>query len=232
MAPETWPSRLATSAATVPGAALTMTFAAVSRLRPAAKPLHPSGRMRSVTVHRTGLVPGVGVPFVDSTGSVDAVARLSRATGLPAPLPDIHGLALRIPLDDGSHADLLLATTGLGRVGRFVLTASRHPLRRAYSTLLPYRSPTGPLLLAARPVGQDERVLTLSVASPGGPWRPFGYVELSRPGADGPTGDEHLAFDPVTNPLPGLEHYPWAARLREGSYRTARRSRGDRRAAP
>jgi hypothetical protein len=61
-----------------------------------------------------------------------------------------------------------------------------------------------------------------------GPWTDFGHIVLettSGSGADDTQGTGP-AFDPVLNQIPGLSYYPWAARLREGSYRAARRSRG------
>ena len=44
---------------------------------------------------------------------------------------------------------LLLASTGLGRLTRFTLTAARSPYRRPLTTLLPYRTPAGAVLLSA-----------------------------------------------------------------------------------
>lgn len=192
---------------------------ALTALRPAAKPLHPRGRLRTAQVERDGCTPPTGVSWLDEPGVDEVVVRVSRAVGLPAGLPDIHGLALRIPLANGAAADLLLASTGSGRVSRFVLTGSRELEGRPLTTLLPYRTPTGPVLLLARPVAPDH--LELAVASPGGDWRPFAMLRL---GPDAP--DQHrISFDPVLNTLPGLEPYDWVRRLREPAYRVARRSR-------
>ena len=44
--------------------------------------------------------------------------------------------------------------------------------------------------------------------------------------------DEYVAFDPMTNTVPGLEPYEWVRQLRERSYRAARHSRGDERLQP
>ena len=86
------------------------------------------------------------------------------------------------------------------------------------STLLPYRSPTGPLLLGATQDAPGR--WTLAVASPQGPWRRFGALTT----VDG-AGDADVSFDPVRNAVPGLDVPDWVRRLREPSYRTARRSR-------
>src|SRR5215207_894010 len=218
--------------ASVPGSVLTGVFGAVSRLRATAKPLHPYGRLLRATVHRNGLEEPLGVPWIDQGGTSQAQVRLSRAIGLPDNVPDIHGLALRLPLETGGHADLLFATTGLGMVSRIVLLPGMGPESHAYSTLLPYRTPTGPLLLAAKPNDDDANVFTLSCARPGGSWRPFAYVEIAQQAQDEDTGNASVSFDPVANQLPGLAQYDWARRLRAGSYAVARRMRGDDRAKP
>lgn len=193
--------------------------ALVAALRPARKPLHPRGDVVRATLTRSGARPGTGVPWLDQDGEDVVQVRVSRAVGLPRLLPDIHGMALRVPTPEG-YGDVLLASTGTGRLTRFVLTAAHEPGGRPMSTLLPYRTPSGPVLLGATEVGPGR--WTLTVASPQGPWRPFAHLVLS---AD--TGDADVSFDPVRNTIPGLEVAGWVRRLREPSYRTARRSRAD-----
>jgi hypothetical protein len=82
------------------------------------------------------------------------------------------------------------------------------------------------LLLAAEPDGSDA--FTLACARIAGPWTDFGHITLDAASGSGIDTAESTgpAFDPVLNQIPGLSYYPWAARLREGSYRAARRSRG------
>jgi hypothetical protein len=218
-------SRVAAGAAAVPGWALQGLFGAVGLVRPAAKPLHPAGSVFPVTVQRYGMLDAdrLGVPWIDEAGQTEGTIRFSRATGLPQTVPDIHGLALRIPdgTADGGHADVLMATTGLGRLTRFALTPSRTRGSASYSTLLPYRSARGSVLLAAVPENDAATVLTLAVAQSGGQWVAFADVTIhERAGS----GDE-TSFDPVVNMLDGLTYYPWATRLREGAYRAARWSR-------
>lgn len=222
--------RAADVAAVVPGRILQGLFAAVALVRPAPKPLHPSGRLHPVVIHRFGLSDSdrVGVPWIDGPGESRAVARFSRATGLPTALPDIHGLAIRI--DDasaeGEHADLLMATTGLGRLSRFVLWPSRSPSDSTYSTLFPYSTGSGALLIAATPDLQDPDRMFLAVASPRSDWRVFADLRIED--ADpARTGDASISFDPIVHQLEGLDYYAWAVRLREGAYRAARWTRGD-----
>jgi hypothetical protein len=225
--------RVADVAAVVPGRVLQGVFGAVGLLRPAAKPLHPSGRLLRLHVRRFGLAgtDRIGVPWIDDAGDSTGVARLSRATGLPDVLPDIHGLALRIHdhTADGEDADILLATTGLGPLSRFVLRPTRSATGSPYTTFLPYRTPSGPLLLAVTPDPVDPSRRFVSFASPRGAWRVFAELRIDQPGDAGeaPTGDESISFDPVLHQVDGLAQYPWVTRLREGAYQAARWTRGD-----
>jgi hypothetical protein len=205
------------TAASAGGALLAGATRAVAALRPAAKPLHPRGETVTGRIHRYGSDPASGVPWLDEPGEDDAVVRLSRAIGLPAPLPDIHGLAIRVLTPEGG-ADLLLASTGWGRLTRFVLTASRDPSARPLTTLLPYRTARGPLLIGARVLGPESH--TLAWAPPGGEWQEFGVLIRSNRQA----GDQEISFDPVRRQLPGLEQYPAVVRLREPAYTRARAS--------
>jgi hypothetical protein len=210
--------RIRAAAAAGAGAVLAGATRALSAVRPSLKPLHPQGKVVEARLDRMGARPPTGVPWLDEAGVDEVLVRRSRAVGLPEGAPDIHGLALRVPREDG-YGDLLLASTGLGRVTRFVLTGSRSPLGRPLTTLLPYRTPHGPLLLAAVP--QADHEYRLECASPTGPWRPFGMLRLS--GTE--SADALVSFDPVRNTVPGLENYEWVRRLREPAYLTARRTR-------
>jgi hypothetical protein len=208
-------------AATAGGRTLAAATAVLAALRPAAKPLHPEGGVTDGLLHRFGGEIASGATWLDGVGEDPVQVRRSRAVGLPAPAPDIFGLALRAPLAGGGYGDLLLATTGLGRLTRFTLTPARTPYTRPLTTLLPYRTPSGPVLVSA--VHRAEDTLDLAWAVGTGPWRRFASLRLSQDPAR--SADAPLSFDPVRNPLPGLEVYDWVSRLREPSYLTARRSR-------
>lgn len=190
----------------------------LAALRRAAKPLHPHGDVLEGTVHWFGARPALGVPLLDAPGEQDVLVRVSRAIGLPERLPDIHGLAVRVPVGDG-HGDLLLASTGLGPVGRFLLTASRRPDGRPMTTLLPYRTARGPVLLGAVPRGPEAFDLLYAVRT--GPWRPLGRLNVSAQH----TADALVSFDPLLNTVPGMDNYGWVRRLREPAYAEARASR-------
>jgi hypothetical protein len=182
------------------------------------KPLHPDGEIRRATITRTGGPTRSGVPWLDEPGRDDALVRESRGIGLPAAWPDIHGLAVRI--DSASGGDLLFANTGLGRLTRFLLTPARTSTSRPLTTLLPYRSPRGALVLAAVP--DSPRTFELHWAGPVGPWHRFGRLELGEALGD----DTSISFDPVLHVVPGLSQYGWVKRLREPAYWTARARSG------
>ena len=63
------------------------------------------------------------------------------------------------------------------------------------------------------------------MCSPNGSWERFGTLEVGRPGT-GRIVDAAISFDPVENPLPGLQMYDVVARVRTRAYASARRSRG------
>jgi hypothetical protein len=206
----------------VGGGVLAAATGGLAALRRARKPLHPSGEVLAARIFRRGADGSSdvsGVPWLDEPGEDDAVVRLSRAIGPAGPLPDIHGLAVRVHLA-GGYGDLLFATTGRGPVSRFVLLPSRGARTQPMTTLLPYRTESGPVVLSVDPVGAEA--FELSWARPAGDWNVFGCLRLSTRRVD-----EEISFDPILHQLPGLDQYPAVRRLREPAYATARRSRGD-----
>jgi hypothetical protein len=193
----------------------------IATARAAAKPLHPRGRVTSGSLRRRPAASPTGSRWLDEPGEDAVLVRESRAVGVPAGFPDIFGLAIRVPTGADRHGDLLFATTGLGRLTRYTLTAGRSPYARPMTTLLPYRTDAGPILLAAR--YREEWHVDLLWALRSRPWQPFAELRLEPEPVD---LDADVSFDPVRNTLPGLENYDWVRRLRQPSYVTARRSRG------
>jgi hypothetical protein len=206
---------------TVGGQVLRAATRTVAAARPADKPLHPEGSVLRGRLERSGGTVPSGVAWLDEPGEDEVLVRLSRAVGLPAPAPDVFGLALRVPAPGGRHGDLLFASTGLGRLTRFTLTAGRSPAARPLTTLLPYRTDHGPVVLSA--VHRDHGMVLLSWARGAGPWQRFAQLALGV--APEVHSDEPISFDPLLNTVPGLDNYRWVTRLREPSYLTARRSR-------
>ena len=70
----------------------------------------------------------------------ETLVRFSRGAGLPEPLPDVLGLAVKIRgLADGGEQDLLLASSGRSPGTRNLLVPARSFFRCTYTTVLPYR---------------------------------------------------------------------------------------------
>ena len=224
------PEQLGRALAAGAGRALAGVFYAAGRARPRSdKSLHPRGEVIPGRIHRHGGTVSTGVPWLDEVGSDRVLVRVSRSVGLADGLPDVFGLAVRVTGAEGGggsadgYGDLLLATTGTGTVTRFLLRPTRRDDAAAYSTLLPYRTPTGPLLLAAFPAEGRHRSFDLAWSRLTGPWNTFATLTFADTGQGG--HDAPVSFDPVLNTVPGLEPYPWTAQLREFSYAASRRVR-------
>jgi hypothetical protein len=179
---------------------LVLSIETLARIRKASRPLHLRGEYVNGTITRFGSV-ATGTSWLEGTGPVEATIRISRAIGFPKGWPDIQGIAARIR-SGGKDADVLSATTGLGRTSRFLLTVATATAQRAYTTLPHYRGPRGPVVLGVPPRDADS-------------------FELRRAEGLG-------QFDPVLLPLPELTPHPRLRALRAlraPAYRTARRSR-------
>ena len=231
-------TRVLSTVAGPAGTALALVAGVLDRARRPAKPLHPHGRVERAVLRRHGSALSSGVPWIDEPGVDEVLVRASRAVGLPAPLPDVLGIALAVTGPHGA-GDLLLATTGRGRLGRYALTAHRDlPRAGLLTTLLPYRSDAGPVLLAVRPRGSGPagrsdgldlgEGLDLGWARGSGPWQWFGELQVQPDDGSGGAQDADVSFDPVRRVLPGLEQYAWVARLRAPAYARARQGRVDR----
>jgi hypothetical protein len=208
------PDRRPAVAGRLLGAAVTV----LAHARPAAKPMHPLGEVHLGRLVRHGGGRS-GVAWLDDPGTDEVLLRLSRSAGLPTPWPDVNGLALRVPRGDGGYGDLLMSTTGWGRWTRYLLTV--RPSRRGgtFTTLIPYRSPRGPVHVGARSTGPGSFSLHWSDGS--GSWRHFADLEHD----PGPGPDAMVSFDAILHVPDGCENYGWWARLRAPGYAAARRSR-------
>jgi len=170
-------------------AAGTAAFRAASRAR-GERAIHARGR----TLEGRLSVPGgagTGAPLLDAPGSYDVLVRVSRSAGLPLPLPDVLGLAVRV-LDahgPGDHQDMLLDATRPEPLLRRVPWLGRDHLRVLHGSLLPYDVAGNRVLLGARALpGQGRATLDdlpdvlsyeLLVATARGPWRAWGTVRTS-----------------------------------------------------
>jgi len=222
--------------AAIGGYVLRAVFAVLLLLR-RPRPIHPHGVVLEGELTRTGAPPPSGIPWIDDRTPAGAVtARLSRSAGLPAWLPDVLGLALRLDGPTGT-ADLELATTGFGVPGRFLLSPHRRPSGVTFGTLLPYRSRRGPVLICARsaptpalPASLADQLrslqrtpwrLRLYFAAPTGRWHRFADLRLhARQDQD----DRDLRFDADRNTV--AASYRWVRRLRQPSYRLVQSTDG------
>nr|WP_055502616.1 hypothetical protein [Nonomuraea pusilla] len=174
--------------------------------------LHPRGMLLAGTIQ-------IENPVLGERGEHEVLARLSKGLSVPGRLPDVLGLAVRLP--DG--VDLLLSTGLFGRV----------PFPRRSFTSGPYSS------LTSYRCGARVRPL---VARPEGPWAPADPALLPRalplvfhlwtgtrylarlllrealPGRD-------LTFDPVLNSRPDLHPVGRLQRLRRDVYAGSREGR-------
>jgi|SRR4051794_428641 hypothetical protein len=217
-------------------------FAALSHLR-GARIFHPHG----ITLRgQLTVSDGEGLEGTDlfrPERDAQVLVRLSKGVGLPDPLPDILGVAVRVvdAYGTGDHQDLLLATTMPTVVGRFVLSPRGHFDNGAYSSLLPYRiGRQAHLFGASVENGSSTPMRTLddvaSVATTGGltvvlgaarvlrPWRPIASISATSvvPSEEG----EALRFDPWRTGG-GIEPHGLLQRVRRRAYPGSQRGRPD-----
>ena len=183
------------------------------------RPMHPRGVVLSARLERTGLPLPSGVGWLDEAGADDVLVRLSRGAGLPPRLPDLLGFALRAPGEQ--PVDLLLSSSGRCRLTRRVPVLRRDPAT-SYGSIMGYRSPAGPVLLAAHP--QAPGVFGLAATVGRGPEQPFARVVL---GVETGPPDPPLHFDAVLRPPPGLVADGPLARFRRPAYTAARAALGE-----
>jgi hypothetical protein len=101
---------------------------------------HPQGSGYHAEVVITPGERPTGSPFLDQPGSFEAVVRFSRGAGIPDPVPDVLGLAIKV-LDahgPGRDQDLLLVSSATPPFGRHLLVPATGFLGRPFSSVLPY----------------------------------------------------------------------------------------------
>jgi hypothetical protein len=164
-----------------------------------------------------------GIPLLSERASHPAVARLSRAVGIPPPLPDLLGLAFRI---ETGPQDFLLVSSGRPPGLRHLLLPTRAGYSdNSYSSVLPYRVGDDLLLVGALPTGPLE--YDIAVARLRGPWEPFAKLHLRFAIPDDDA--EHLELNPW-NTIPGLKPVGPLNGLRRSSYAGSQRGRSAARA--
>lgn len=106
--------------------------------------LHPKG----VSFEGSAVVHDAGSGLAD-VRDVGVEARLSRGVGLPHPLPDFNGVAVRFRNAHGPdrHQDLLFVAAGNRPGFRHLILPMPYLASSGYSTVLPYRTPAGQRLV-------------------------------------------------------------------------------------
>lgn len=140
----------------VPGpvAAATGAFwGAISMLRGGRRSLHPNGDAYEATFVVPPRRDPIGADLLDDPGERRAVVRFSRGAGLPEPLPDILGVAIRV-LDahgPGGHQDFLLASSSGLPLAHHALLPGTSYFERAFSSVLVYSIGGATRLVGALP---------------------------------------------------------------------------------
>jgi len=158
------------------------------------------------------------VPLSHGPRERPVLVRFSRGAGLPDLLPDVLGLAIRIPDADGAGGaqDLMLSTGASGAVSRRLLVPRRGYLDATYSSLIAYRIGSRNLVVAALPHGGG---FTLATAPGAGEWTPFAQLDL---GAELPDEQARRLRFEVTHDAGGFRiGGVWRA-ARAGAYDAAR----------
>ncbi|GAA4512593.1 hypothetical protein [Nonomuraea ferruginea] len=190
--------------------------------------LHPRGRLLAGTLEVTG-AGGLGVPVLDERGQYEVIARLSKGGSLPGRLPDVLGLAVRLP----GPVDLLLSTCG---AAPWLLRPRAGFTAGPYSSVVPYGSDAGPVWLVAVPEGEDvpadpallpaalrrgPLLFHLLAARRDTPARPLATLRVRATLSE----RADLSFDPVRHGHPSLRIEGSLARLRRGAYQGSREGR-------
>jgi hypothetical protein len=233
------PGRLAVDAA---GRAAGGLFAAVATVR-RAKSLHPRGAAYDARLVVDGARDAPRASTLLSTPAErPAIIRVSRSVGLPAWLPDLLGLAVRVPdaYGHGRHQDFLLVTSIDRPVLHHIFVPVRDAQARVYSSSLPYRAGDERLLIGAvpdaaspRPAGGGDELerldraraagdvrFGLAVAPIGGRFRRVGTLHV---GARLPDDADGIRFNPF-NTGGGLEPTGAFNRLRDYAYPMSQRA--------
>jgi len=158
------------------------------------------------------------VPLVRGPRTRPVLVRFSRGAGLPDALPDVLGIAIRIPDADGAGhpQDLMLSTGGGSPLARRLLVPRRDYRGSTYTSLISYQVAGHDLLVAALPAHDG---FLLATAAGGSAWTPFARLSL---GAQLPEEQSRELSFSVTHDAGGFRiGGRWRA-ARAGAYDAAR----------
>lgn len=195
---------------------------------------HPTGVLAQGTIERTA-PDGDGLPI----RSCEIVGRVSKGIGLPGSLPDIVGLAWRMPPQlSGTPWDILLASTFAGQ--RILLCPATSWRNVTLSSLMPLkyedthwwlrarlttRFDGGGLALASvdDQLGRTGLEFELEQAPGTEGFRPLARIALRKKVPHG----RDVPFDPALHIVPGVSLTPhWLAEFRRAAYERSRTGRG------
>jgi hypothetical protein len=190
-----------------------------------------------------------GVPLFQAGATHPALLRFSRGAGLPEPLPDALGAAIKLPdaHGPGVDQDLLLTSSTDRPLLRRLLFPARSFVRGAFSTALPYdlgsnrvvlllvpahsnagrsadgdgHRPAGGALAELRATADGLR-FELRTGRSFGHSQPLATLRLGAPLPAEQT--EALRFNPWTTG-PGIRPAGWLNLLRDVAYRASQRGR-------
>jgi hypothetical protein len=217
-------------------------FEAGSAVR-SARIFHPTGVGFRSTISIRPPADGahaLGVPLLDSPGTYSGPVRISRGAGLPEPLPDILGIAVRI--EDahglGQAQDLLFGSSSSLPVGRQLFVPNVDFAGLTLSSILPYSlggggtywfgarvlTSSGRLsrLADVAAAAQDIRI-ELLLAGRFGPWRPVADVSLDEQLPDPESAA--LRYNVDDNTGGGIEPTGWLQALRRHAYAASQAGR-------
>jgi hypothetical protein len=202
---------------------------------------HPIGVLAHGAFERVA-PPEFGLPMQ----SAPAIGRVSKALGVPGGLPDIAGLAFRLPAGSSASApwDLLLASAGAHLVTRLALRPVRTWSSAWLSSLMPFEyggdiwwvraridaTVGGGLDLSAVTDQVNRGGLGIDVEQAHGAkdFQPLGRLTLRQViPTDDPADD--VSFDPVLHCAEGISLRPgWLADFRRRAYHRSRQGRDAR----
>ena len=194
--------------------------------------------------------PRSGVPLFQAGATHQAILRFSRGAGLPDPLPDALGVAIKLPNAHrpGVDQDLLLTSSTDRPLLRRLLFPARSFVRGAFSTALPYEfgservvlllvpgpagvgrsageadyRPVGGALAELRAAAANGLEFELRTARSFGRSQPLATVTVGASLSADQT--EVLRFNPWTTG-PGVRPSGWLNLLRDAAYRASQRGR-------
>lgn len=216
-------------------AAVRELFATIARVR-GEQALHPLGRTHEATAQVTADPARLpGAQLLQDPRPRPVLVRISRGAGLPAPLPDALGLAIRWPdrYGPGRHQDLLLTTSAHVPLLNHVPIPRTGMAGAQFSSLLPYDVAGRRLLFGARITSTPHHIASMQASWRGlrielmlgtrrGRFHPVGQIELGAPIL--PRIDSQLHFDPW-NTAADVRPAGWWNRLRAAAYDGSRRGR-------